>query len=137
MKTNYCIAAAAALAAVCVVGVSAARAQVTVLAHNGAPAATVSWSNAPDTWDRALRDANQRGGNYRSLLQSEVPGYGAVQCFTHAGRSYYFVAEGHGSAAAADRQAFSYAQRQAPQGVTIALCANWNNQNRYALQRGY
>lgn len=131
----------AALAAAVALGAfglasSAAQAQVTVLAHNGTPARTVSWSDAPDTWDRANLEAGRRGGNYRMLHQSTVPGYGAVQCYTANGQSWYFVVEGYASAPEADRAAFAVAQANAPRGTSIALCANWHNQNRYSLQWG-
>jgi hypothetical protein len=119
-------------------GASPASAQVTVLARGpGGAAAVVVSSNAPDTWNRAVGEANRRGGGYYTLLQSDITGYGAVQCYTAAnGVPVYFLVQGYSNPGDADRQAFANAQRIAPRGVSIALCGNWNNQNRHPLQRG-
>ncbi len=112
------------------------NAQVVVLAHPDSGDFVVV-QNRPSPRAVAMQraEARKRAGGWKLLLDSAVPGYGAMFCFrAKGGPMRYFIAEGKatGSEAVEDARAQANAAARGTGAVT-AICGNWNNRNAHPL----
>lgn len=112
------------------------NAQVVVLAHPDSGDFIIV-QNHPTLGIEAMQRANARkhAGDWKSLLSSTAPGYGAMFCFRpKGGQMRYFIAEGKTRGDEAIGEARAQANLAARStGTTTAICGNWNNRNVYPL----
>lgn len=112
------------------------NAQVVVLAHPDSGDFVVV-QNHPSSRAEATQRANarKRAGSWKLLLESAVPGYGAMFCFRQKGGDVrYFIAEGKVTGKEAITDARAQANTAASGGAFTALCGHWNNRNAYSLE---
>lgn len=113
------------------------HAQVVVLTHP-ASGDFVVVQNHPSPRTEAMQRANAkgRGGGWKQLLGSTVPGYGAMFCFRPPGGDVrYFVAEGKTTGSEAIKDARTQANAAARgSGTFTSICGNWHNRNAYPLE---
>ena len=113
------------------------QAQVVVLIHPDS-ADFIVVQNHPSSRTEAMRRAAAKKplGGWRPLLESTVPGHGAMFCFLPKGsQARYFIAEGKATEPTAVINARAQANAAARgTGAFTAICGTWNNRNAYPLE---
>lgn len=118
-------------------GAIPAQAQVVIWVRP-ANGGSIVVQNHPSSRTEAMRraNANKHRDGWKPLLESTVPGHGAMFCFLpQGGPARYFVVEGRatGTAAVIDARAQANAAAHGTGAVT-SLCGRWNNHNAHPLQ---
>lgn len=112
-----------------------ARAQVVVLVHPETAKFVVVQNRPAPLAEATKRALMTEPGGWDVILQSTVPGHGAMFCFRPKGAAArFFPVEGKATGAEAIKQARSLANAAAQgTGVTTGGCGLWNNRNAYPL----